>query len=192
LKVPFDVSYRFPEGQLRAAPNDRAQMALASAWLEAEASRVTTAIERGKLLGIAGAYAGMAGEIQRAETLLNDALEIAAREGDARLAATQRIRLADVIAAAGHPREAASRLETLLAECGHDERLRGLTDFVHQHLGKALAEAGRIEEAIAHFERALALRTRQQDEDLVASTRHALEIARGMLARDHDAPGVRD
>jgi tetratricopeptide (TPR) repeat protein len=189
--VPFDVSYRFPEGQLRAAPNDREQMTLACAWLEAEANLVTAAIARAKLLGIAGGYTCMVGEIKRAKTLLNDALDVAASEGDARLAATQRTRLADVIAASGYPCTAASTRETLLTECGHDERLRGLTDFIHQHLGKALAKAGRIEEAIAHFELALALRAQVQDDDLVASTRHALGIALRMLTSNDDARGSR-
>lgn len=53
-----------------------------------------------------------------------------------------------------------------------------LEDYALQHYGKSLAEQGRWDEAIAHFERALALRQARGDAGLIASTEDALEEAR--------------
>ncbi len=53
-----------------------------------------------------------------------------------------------------------------------------LEDYALQHHGKSLAEQGRWAEAIACFERALAIREAKHTADLAASTREALEEAR--------------
>lgn len=58
-----------------------------------------------------------------------------------------------------------------------------LEDFALQHHGKSLAEQGRWAEAIACFERALALREAKTDADLIASTREALEEARARAGK---------
>jgi kanamycin kinase len=49
--------------------------------------------------------------------------------------------------------------------------------FALQHLGKALCDAGRADEAIPRLEEALSLRERTGDAALIASTRQALAWA---------------
>lgn len=56
-----------------------------------------------------------------------------------------------------------------------------LEDYALQHHGKSLAEQGKWAEAIACFERALALREAKGDAALIASTREALDEARARL-----------
>lgn len=53
-----------------------------------------------------------------------------------------------------------------------------LADYVHQHLGKALLEAGDPAGAVTHLEQALASRTRKGDPGLIDSGRAALATAR--------------
>ncbi|MEU6792475.1 tetratricopeptide repeat protein [Nonomuraea wenchangensis] len=51
-----------------------------------------------------------------------------------------------------------------------------LTGFALQHLGKALAELGRVREAREALEEALALRMSEGDPELIARTRAALRL----------------
>ena len=57
------------------------------------------------------------------------------------------------------------------------KRLGVLEDYAAQHYGKSLAEQGRWDEAIALFERAIALRTPRGDAELIASSQEALDEA---------------
>jgi kanamycin kinase len=92
-----------------------------------------------------------------------------------------RIRLADVVALRGAPREAASQLERLLDHRRVEVEQHGLLDFVHQHLGKALLEAGEPRRAVEHLEQAHELRTASGDLELLDSTIAALEAAKQHL-----------
>jgi tetratricopeptide (TPR) repeat protein len=56
-------------------------------------------------------------------------------------------------------------------------------DFALQHLGKCLVEMGRVDEAIACFDRALILRWMKADPELIASTEEALAGARSLDTR---------
>lgn len=93
-------------------------------------------------LALAGGYAGIVADLDRAEDLLRQAIGLADDIGEDRQGLVARIRLADVGALRGAPREAASQLERLLDHRRVEVEQHGLLDFVHQHLGKALLEAG--------------------------------------------------
>lgn len=58
-----------------------------------------------------------------------------------------------------------------------------LRDFVLQHHGKSLCDAGRLAEAEAKLLEALALRRAKDDLELVASTEGALALVRARRAR---------
>jgi Flp pilus assembly protein TadD len=151
-------------------------MASAVDWLEVEASSATSVDDRTWLLGQAGACAGVLRQLDRAESFLHEAIGLADAHGLTRRAAVLRIRLADVLALGGDPGAAAALASSLLDD--PDTLPDDLEDFVHQHLAKALIEAGRHEQAITHLERALELRERKGDPELLASTRATLEAAR--------------
>jgi tetratricopeptide (TPR) repeat protein len=170
-EIPFDVSYVFPDG-LRAEPVDHASMRAAIDWLESAAEELGGR-ERIRLLGLAGAHAGIVRDLERARRLLSAALVDAVAIGDDRLTAVNEIRLADVVALGGAPGTAVAMLEGLLAAGVAQD----LEDFVHQHLGKAYLEAGNRRAALASFQRALELREGKGDEELLASTRAALDAA---------------
>lgn len=173
--IPFDTSSTVRDG-LRAEANDPAAMAAAVDWLEAEAEAAGSVDERTWLLGQAGACAGVLRQLDRAEGLLREAITLADAEGLARRCAVLRIRLADVLALGGDPDGAVALASALLDD--PDALPDDLEDFVHQHLAKALIEAGRHADAITHLERALALRETKGDPELLASTRATLEAAR--------------
>jgi kanamycin kinase len=88
-----------------------------------------------------------------------------------------RIRLGEAYRCADRVDQALTELTTALAE----SRQTALEHFALQHLGKALADAGRTEEAVEALERALALRREKGDAELVESTERALERAAELL-----------
>lgn len=56
--------------------------------------------------------------------------------------------------------------------------VKDLEDYTYQHYGKCLVEMGRLDEAIACFERALVLRQAKGEPGLLESTNNALSAAR--------------
>lgn len=174
--IPFDTSSTIRDG-LRSQANDPVAMASAVDWLENEASSAGSVDDRTWFLGQAGVCAGILRQLTRAEVLLREAITLADEHGLGRRSVVLRIRLADVLALGGDP-EAAIALTTALLD-DTEVLPSDLEDFVHQHLAKALIEAGRTDEAVTHLERALALRDLKGDDQLVASTRATLAVARG-------------
>lgn len=179
-EVPFDVSYSTPHGG-RAVADAPDQMRQAVAWLEGQAVNEADPPTRVQLLARAGGYAGILRDLDRADDLLRQAIRLADDIGDERQSLVARIRLADVVALRGDPHEAAAQLNHLLDHRRVECEQHGLLDFVHQHLGKALLEAGEPRRAIEHLEQARRLRTNTGDRALLDSTIAALEEAQQRL-----------
>jgi tetratricopeptide (TPR) repeat protein len=173
--IPFDTSSTIRDG-LRSEANDPVSMAAAVDWLEHEASSATSIDDRTWLLGQAGACAGILRQLTRADASLREAITLADDHGLARRSVVLRIRLADILALGGDPDGAIALTTALLDDT--ETLPDDLEDFVHQHLAKALIEAGRTDEAVTHLERALELRERKGDPELLASTRTTLDLAR--------------
>jgi hypothetical protein len=71
-------------------------------------------MERAQLLGMAGAHAGIVGDIETAKRLITEALKLAEAKVDVRVEMSQRNRLADVLALDGQQNEAVQMLSDLL------------------------------------------------------------------------------
>jgi HTH-type transcriptional regulator, pleiotropic regulator of extracellular virulence genes len=177
-QIPYDISYRIEDDTLRAVPNDPAAMRQAIDWLQDQAAGEADPAEQARLLGLAGACAGTLRETRRAAAMLKQAIELADTHGTARQQVTLRIRLADIHALGGRPEEAIELLRAQLARCLADRVLESLIDFAHQHFGKALLDAGQVNDGIEHLERALTIRKEKGDAELIASTEQALRVAR--------------
>src|SRR5690606_339742 len=101
---------------------------------------------------------------------------------------TVRVRalLADCARDAGAVDDALEQYAELLAECIGTP----LEPVLRQHYGKTLLAAGRVEEALAEFETAHAMRIQAgAAADLVASSAQARDRARQLLSARHQPPG---
>lgn len=130
--------------------------------------------ERLWLLGYLGNAERVVGNHDRAVASLEDALALAERIGDQSAAATMRIRLGEAFRCADRLDEA----EVILRKALEEARGNALEDFALQHLGKCLADAGRLDEASQYLTQALRLRREKADRALTASTELALEHLR--------------
>jgi 8-oxo-dGTP diphosphatase len=113
-------------------------------------------------------------ELAQATASLEDAIA----SGSPSREAAALVRFATALQYAGRHDEAIDQFEAVLARSGEP----GFDEYEHfawQHLGKCLVEAGRVEDGIAAFHRALALRVPMRDVGLVASSRRALDAASG-------------
>lgn len=139
------------------------------------------ALEVIRMTGLIGEEYRFLGEYETVLPLLEEALAGAQQLGARRLEMVNCIRLATAYQYAGCHNKAEAlfrRALELAREPEHADRL----DFALQHLGKCLVEMGRLEEATACFEEALALRQAKGDAGLIASTEQALGVAREKLA----------
>ncbi len=166
----------FQRGTLEDTPALRKQ-------LEEQCERLKLAIAdedapaRLRLLGSLGETWYLLGNYQESLALLGDALALARQLKDTRREIANLIRLATAHQYAGDH----SRAEALFHQALELVRTAQQTeyvDFVWQHLGKCLVEMGRLEEARACFEEALACRQVKGDAELIASTDRALEAVR--------------
>ena len=156
------------DDRLRQVANDRA--AVDAALGEAE-RRLATG-ETAELHEYAGQAARLLGLDEAAIAHLSRALELDPSP-------QARIRLGEAYRCADRLDEALAELEAALAE----SRQGPLEDFVLQHLGKALADAGRAAEGIAVLEHALVLRREKDEPALIESTEQALERAISLLGQ---------
>ena len=175
--LPYDLTYRYDD-TLRPIPNNPTEMALAIQYLlEAAANPRGSTVDRVRQLGRAGIYRATLGELDSAEALLNEALELAGALDNARQHVVLRLRLGQVYQWQGRYPEADRLFADEIARCRADARVADYLDFALQHAGKCQFDQGRYEAAIACFREALALREQKGMEESIESTRYALDVA---------------
>jgi tetratricopeptide (TPR) repeat protein len=138
--------------------------------------------ERLQLLGQIGNDQRALGNLIEAEMFLTEAVALARHLGDTRREAANLIRLATARQYGGQHAEAEAMFRAAVA-LTISGAASDYEDFALQHLGKCLVEMGRVDEAIACFDRALILRWMKADPELIASTEEALAGARSLDTR---------
>ena len=161
--------------RLRQVPTDAEAVAGAVELARAELAATVDVREQCRLHGYLGNAARLLGREDEALRELGRSLELADHLGDERARTVATIRIGEALRCFDRLDEAEARLRDALA--GPAE----LRHFALQHLGKTLLDLGRTGEAVEVLESALELRRAAGDESLVASTRLALEHARGRL-----------
>lgn len=152
---------------------------LAGGRLEALASALAAlgaagaAGERPDLLAVAGEVQRRQGNLDRAEALLEQALQAFEARGDANGTATVRLRQAQVLASRGQADKARSLAAAAEAASGGDERLRA--DALNLEGGLALFQ-GLPQDAAKSFEASLRLARRLGDRYAEARAAHNLGV----------------
>jgi tetratricopeptide (TPR) repeat protein len=134
----------------------------------AEAERLRSSSGDSKLLEYLGNAYRLLGDFRKAISCFEERLRDTPTDRDRQRAL---IGLGEALRCADRFAEAEARLRTALS-LGTDYE-----DFALQHLGKTLLDAGKVTEGRACLDRALALRQRKGDAELIGSTRLALARA---------------
>jgi len=130
-----------------------------------------------ELLSRLGSRLTILGKENAAAPLLEQALVLARRLGEKRLAITTLLNLATAQQYLGQ-RDLAQRLFQEALDQARASKHRQEEDFILHHRGRCFVEQGKLEEARACFEQALLLRKSKGDQRGIASTQRALEELR--------------
>lgn len=170
--------YHFDDN-LHEVPNDPAEIAAEIARLKDEAVSTTDDLERAKLLGMLGAYQRIMNQLDAAAETLNQAVELS--KGHAKFSLVNRLRLAHVHQWQKDYASSNQEFDKLVVEVESDEHVAMYRDFVYQHAGKNRFDQQDYAGALAYFEKALAIRQEKQDNSLIDSTQHAIQITKARL-----------
>jgi len=174
----YKLSFEF-DPQLRALPHSKQDMELYAAILVAQARLQLDEDDQSKvvsMLGQAGAFQSMLGNIELAETYLSSALEYAdtfdCNEG---VVVQQWLRLGDVLRLQGDFEEATEAFEGAIKAISENQSLKGFENFALQHFAKVFFDQKNFSKAGELFQAALNLRREEQKADLVASSEYGLK-----------------
>lgn len=171
--IPYDVGFHFDEN-LREVSDSPADMQRAVTFLEDRLS-VANDDEAGDILGLLGVYSRILGDLEAAERYLTRAVDLTRVQGKPRAVVANELRLAHVFQWQRSFAKADQLYEDVIHRCVRDADLGVYLDFAWQHYGKSLFDQGRYDEAAECFEHALDIRLPAGNQDLIASTRLALD-----------------
>lgn len=186
----YNLSYTYDDdlNELPEEPSDLnayADVLISHSRLEMEKSESERNwLQISKGLGMAGSLRKMTGQYGDAESLLEYSLNIIALKGlPPTYYVQQSIRLCDVWKRSGSYEKAINGLSGIIDLCAKDESLHDYLDVALQHLGKAQYSVGNIEAALQSFQKALDLRIKKKDQDLIDSSQTAIDTCLLNLGR---------
>lgn len=181
-KRPYNLGYKFG-GDLRALPDDRASMQAYVDFLLAEVKLIANPppLDRiralVKFLGEIGAYANILMKPQMAIKALEKSLVLIDEHGLGNpVWAAHTLRYGDALRFSGDRLGAETAFRSVLEMVKRSKDIAEYEDFAWQHLGKLHFEAKEWPEAEACFGRALDIRRRKGQKELIESTEVALRV----------------
>lgn len=178
--IPFNMNTQMND-ELRDIPVDTAQMRQGLKWLSEQLKTVEPhSLEEASLLTLRGGFARVVMDLDEAITDLTKAHHLFEVNAKPLHAISTQIRLAHALHWKEKYVQAFEHFKSLLQSCRSGEAMRYL-DFVHQHYGKCLLDAGRLEEGLEHLLLAHAIRVQKGDLALISSTEQAILFARDQI-----------
>lgn len=171
--LPYDTSYAIDPHTLRDIPNNPDDVARAVAFLQREVMREDIELtDKLRLYGQCGSLARIIGELDIAQKMLQQAIQLATSLGNHQALVVNQIRLAHV-----HQwRRDFDKSNAIFA--GLLENIDPLyADFIYQHAGKNAFDQGDYKTALGYFHLALEIRMRKGDPTLIESTHMAIHAA---------------
>ncbi len=170
----YDLTYKFDKG-LRDVPCSPSDVKLYIEELLGKLEIVQSAEETVKILGEAGPYSRLIGELDQADDLLTEAMVYIEKEQmPVNLWLVNSLRLAHVYQWQKRFELSDFMFEECLDACKTENSLQTYLHFALQHTGKNLFDQYDYESALKAFEEALEIRKKIGDETLIASTVYAI------------------
>lgn len=134
-------------------------------------------------LGMAGSLKKMTGQNKQAEKLLLDSLLlINSMNLDKKFYVQQSIRLNDIYSRLGHYSKAEEGFLQLIELCTQNKSLHNYLDFIFQHYGKLQFKQNQLKQALENFNKALELRLKKNDSNLIDSTQSAIRACKSRIS----------
>jgi tetratricopeptide (TPR) repeat protein len=178
--IPFDMSTE-TDDELRDIPVDTAQMRQGIQWLTAQLNELDeNSLEAAYLLTLRGGFSRIVMDLDEAIRDLKAAHHLFEMNGKSLHALSTQIRLAHALHWKEKYVEAFNLFKSLAKSCTGDAKK--YLDFVYQHHGKCLLDAGRLQEGLDMLLLAHGIRVQKGDLELIASSEKAILYARDLIS----------
>lgn len=178
--LPFNMSYRFNE-QLREVPVNPYQMKQGIIYLKKRALEEEDECAAAKTYGHIGVYERILGELTSSERHLLLAIYLYDRHADTIGEFLNTIRLGHTYHWQEQWDKANETFQLLIEQLKADEDLHIYEDFVYQHYGKCLLDQRIVSRAHHYFQRALEIRLKKGDKELIESTNSCIRLCLNKL-----------
>lgn len=173
----FDMTYSIGE-DLKATPNNYQETIKGIELFKTKILNTEDIIAKAKLKSKLGFYLKIVGNFEESEFNLNEAIAIFTQEKDFLNAFVAKIRLAQNFQFSNRLYDALNFINELETELNNKGELDFYRDFIFQHKGKILFDLENYEEALSYFYRALEIRILKNNEELIKSTKLAVDITK--------------
>ena len=166
---------------LREVPDDWKAFEKGILFLEKKLADADTKLEKVQYLSKLGVLNRIIGNLEKSLQQLTEAQSIIRNLDNEKLYILNEIRLATTLQFQGKF-EAAEEIHTALEHQIHtNDSHHDLLDFIYQHKGKNYYEWGKLELALAEFEKALSIRKIKGNEGLIHSTEIAIQKIKELM-----------
>lgn len=181
--IPHDKRFKFGPN-LREIPLNKMDMLYGMMYLQKQLNDETLdKHEEGKLHGLIGTYLRMVGELNESKRHLNQAIDIF-RELDRKQSVfVNQMRLANTYQWHDDFDTSNKMFGELTETAENDPDYTEYKDFVYQHQGKNLFDQEQYREALDYFHKALELRQDNRNNELINSTKTAIETSEKKLEK---------
>ena len=180
IRVPFNLSFHFDD-RLRDVPDEPEAVRLALSWLRSQLTQTNDTHQQVQILGLIGAHARQLMELYAAQAALQRAIDLSNKIGDLRLKTANTIRLAHVYQWQENFKKSERYYNAVIDSCQSKAEIASYLDFAYQHAGKCKFDQKQYAAAQTYFQKALLIRLRKDERDLINSTRQAIERTRHCL-----------
>lgn len=161
---------------LREVPISKIQMLSGMIYIkELLESNEFSEHEKGKWYGLLGSYLRIVGELEESEKNLNTAIDICQKADNPQGVFANKIRLAHTYQWWTNFDISNKMFTDLLETAESDSDYTDFLDFVYQHYGKNLFDQSDFKGALNFFNKALELRFKKDDKELIALSESAIE-----------------
>lgn len=179
MTIPFNMNYSI-NNSLREVPENEHDFTQGLSFLE-NAIRDSKGFERVKLLSKLGGFQRIIGELNQSLKFLTEAKNLLETFPDSRLSVINQLRLAQTYQFKDEHLRASEILDDLEIKAKSNPDTIDLLDFIYQHQGKNQFDQQHYETALSYFQKALDLRKRKGEQELIQSTILALEVTKNRI-----------
>lgn len=176
MTLSFNTKYEF-DNELKEVPKNPNEFIAAIEFLIAKAES-SDKEEQGKILSKVGVMLRITGKLDESMERLIEAEKLIS---DSRILFINRLRIAQTLQFKRQFQNAESDYNSLIVLAKSESEFEDLIDFVYQHLGKCYFDQNRFQKALLNFERALEIRNKKQNQELIDSTELAIRICKAKL-----------
>ena len=172
----------FIDDNLRDIPKNPELVKQRVEYLESQVRETSSSDEQVKFYGEMGGLYRVLGQLELAEDFLQKALALVKENNlGQRMYVIFGIRLAHVWQWQKKFEKSNFLFERLLQICRQEKDCENLLDFTYQHQGKNFFDQGNYKRALECFSRALDIRVKRKNLDLIQSTEFAIQVTQKKL-----------